>query len=288
MQTPGREARIARLLVRNRDGELQDGADMAGGGLRLVLKNPEPVSVIEVLDRAGEVEALHVGGIAPIVFRRNAVDEFQDARDIEGEMAEFLDPFQEFLISGMEGCHGLVRDAGVPGLRFDAGPLHKAVLVRLLRSGTLAEEAGFNCGQAGEGALPGLLLSKDFVVVGFGLFVEAQECALGGGFVAAEVRVEALLGICPTIGVAREIEFHLFEAMTSAFQKPVGARGLFDQGDGDFVIGLVEFEPAIDEGVEFGRVFVAENGFFGAAAVLDGIFAGAGFAAGSAGAGLFR
>lgn len=31
MQTPGREARIARLLVRNRDGELQDGADMAEG-----------------------------------------------------------------------------------------------------------------------------------------------------------------------------------------------------------------------------------------------------------------
>ena len=93
------------------------------------------------------------------------------------------------------------------------------------------------------------------LVVDLEFFEEAKKAALGGGFVAGEIREEFLVLVGPMVGVSGEFPFDFFEAIGSALEEPVGAGSFFNKCDGDGILRLVEMEPGGDGGFKFGGIF---------------------------------
>jgi hypothetical protein len=118
--------------------------------------------------------------------------------------------------------------------------------------------------------LPGLFLSELPVVIRFDFGIEAEEGTLGRGFIAQEIGEALIHVVSPAMGVAWELVFDFVEAVDGAFQEPVRTGELTNKRGGDFVItGRVVVEPTIDERIEFGGVFIAEDGFLRTEAVFE-------------------
>ncbi len=163
----------------------------------------------------------------------------------------------------------------------DFNRLSKANLVER-RGVRFIEPFEFDGGEFGEGELAGLIVAVNAVVVRFDFLVIAQKGALGGGVIAGE-RGEAFVVLRgPEVGVAGELPFDLFEALSVALELPVRERELFDQAEGGLGVGAVVIEPGLEGGFKFGGIFVGQHGFLGAAAVLEGVLAGFRFAFGAA------
>ncbi len=154
--------------------EVADGADVAGTGGGFLFKNVEPILIEHFLDGELFADFLDFVGARPTVFGRDTMQEVQDAIEEDGRLLAGRHFFDQEIVGREVIGEALAIDDGngdaLMGFEVIGGLLIVAV-----------EPAAFEVGGVVEGAL----------------------AALGGGFVAAEVGEELLVGIGPMVGVRR-------------------------------------------------------------------------------------
>ena len=149
---------------------------------------------------------------------------------------------------------------------------------------------GFEGGGTFLGSLELHAFAEAAAVEAFQVVEGAVELAFGLAQVAAEAFQAVVLFVGPVEAVGLflvEGVFALVVAAAMAEEDPLGSDGFADQLVEGVGVGAVIVEPAFEQLAEFVGVFVGEEEGFGAAAVLEGVLAGAFFpcfGAGAAGA----
>ncbi len=147
---------------------------------------------------------------------------------------------------------------------------------------------GFDGGGSFLGSLELHAFAEAAAVEAFQVVEGAVELAFG----LAQVAAEALQTIVLVIGPVEAVGLFLMERMLAlvvaaaiAEDDPLSGDGFADQLVDGVGVGAVVVEPAFEELAEFVGIFVRKKERFGAAAVLEGVLAGALFTCGCTGAG---
>ena len=272
------------------------------------------------LDSAASQFTFFFLGIDPMVFGRDAVREVEAAVDQFGGREHGFASFDEVFVGWEEAGEGfsVFLDGDFDPL-FEEGAFAAFFGVVL----ALEEELG---GFGGGGRFGFRRFFIGFVGFGLGFFLErlgsfgfegggtflgslelhafaeaaaveafqvvegAVELAFGLAQVAAETFQAVVLVVGPVEAVGlflMERVFALVVAAAVAEEDPLGGDGFADELVEGVGVGAVVVEPAFEQLAEFVGVFVGEEEGFGAAAVLEGVLAGAFFpcfGAGAAGA----
>ena len=139
---------------------------------------------------------------------------------------------------------------------------------------------GFEGGGTFLGSLELHAFAEAATVEAFQVVEGAVELAFGLAQVAAEAFQAVVLVVGPVEAVGLflvEGVFALVVAAAMAEDDPLGGGGFADQLVEGVGVGAVVVEPAFEQLAEFVGVFVGEEEGFGAAAVLEGVLAGAFF-----------